>query len=79
MSGLSPIYHFKFTLEYSRTLISSPLAGQLVAFVTPNIGAANGLAVLVAVIQTLTMGYLIAPQSLPSWYLWAYWVNPYRY
>ena len=49
------------------------------ALVTPNLSMANALAVLVTVLQTLTMGFLISPPSLPAMWKWMYWVNPFRY
>ena len=30
-------------------------------------------------ISTLTMGFLLPANEIPSWYIWIYWMNPLRY
>lgn len=40
-------------------------AGQTVAYLSPNVGTANGMVTLMLVIQTLTMGFLVYPQNIP--------------
>jgi len=56
-----------------------PTLGQLLAFISPNIGAAVGIGSLVLTIFTLTMGFLIKAKDIPPWWIWIYWINPLRY
>lgn len=56
-----------------------PAFGQLLAFVSPNIGAAVGVGSLLLTLFTLTMGFLLIPRDIPPWYSWLYWINPLRY
>lgn len=56
-----------------------PAFGQLLAFISPNIGAAVGAGSLLMTLFTLTMGFLIIPKDIPPWYIWIYWMNPLRY
>lgn len=56
-----------------------PALGQLLAFVSPNIGAAVGVGSLLMTLFTLTMGFLIIPKDIPPYYIWIYWINPLRY
>ncbi|KAL7497070.1 hypothetical protein ACHAWT_008446 [Skeletonema menzelii] len=52
--------------------------GQLLAFTSPNIGAAVGVGSLLLTLLTLTMGFLLVPRDIPPWYIWIYWINPLR-
>jgi len=56
-----------------------PAFGQLLAFVSPNIGTAVGYGSLLLTLCTLTMGFLLQPSNIPPWYIWLYWINPLRY
>jgi len=56
-----------------------PALGQLLAFCSPNIGAAVGIGSLVMTFFTLTMGFMIPGDKIPPWYIWMYWINPLRY
>ena len=56
-----------------------PAFGQLLAFTSPNIGAAVGVGSLLLTLLTLTMGFLLQPRDIPPWYIWLYWINPLRY
>lgn len=56
-----------------------PAFGQLLAFISPNIGAAVGVGSLLLTLFTLTMGFLLIPNDIPPWYIWLYWINPLRY
>jgi ABC-type multidrug transport system ATPase subunit len=56
-----------------------PTMGQLFAFLSPNIGAAIGMASLLMTLFTLTMGFLLPASEIPAWYIWIYWMNPLRY
>jgi len=50
-----------------------PSLGQLVAFISPNLGSAVGIGSLAMTLFTLTMGFLIPPGEIPPWYIWIYW------
>lgn len=56
-----------------------PAIGQLLAFASPNIGAAVGMGSLLLTLFTLTMGFLLTPPDIPPWYIWLYWINPLRF
>jgi ABC-type multidrug transport system ATPase subunit len=56
-----------------------PAFGQLLAFCSPNTGAAIGSGSLVMTVFTLTMGFLIPGDDIPPWYIWLYYINPLRY
>lgn len=51
-----------------------PSFGQLLAFVTPNLGAAVALGSFLMTLFQLTMGFLIPPNSIPPWWIWLYWI-----
>ena len=70
---------FYFILMALATYWLLPTFGQLFAFISPNIGAAVGMASLLLTIFTLTMGFLIPANDIPPWYIWIYWMNPLRY
>mmetsp|Transcript_11632 Transcript_11632/g.18665 ORF Transcript_11632/g.18665 Transcript_11632/m.18665 type:complete len:233 (-) Transcript_11632:232-930(-) len=81
MVGLSPegdrvIY---FILMALGAYWLMPAVGQLVALLSPNIGAAVGLGGLSMTLFQLTMGFLIPANKIPPWYIWMYWINPLRY
>lgn len=44
-----------------------PAFGQLLAFISPNIGAAVGIGSLLLTLFTLTMGFLLLPNAIPPW------------
>ena len=48
-----------------------PAAGQLLAFLSPNIGSAVGLGSLLLTLMQLTMGFLIPANAIPPWYIWS--------
>lgn len=56
-----------------------PTAGQLLAFLSPNVGTAVGLGGLLMTLMQLTMGFFIPANAIPPWYIWIYWINPMRY
>lgn len=56
-----------------------PLFGQLFSFLSPNVGIAAVLGGILLLAFTLTMGFLIPPNSIPVWWKWIYWINPLRY
>ena len=68
-----------FILMALASYLVLPAFGQLLAFVSPNIGAAVGVGSLLLTLFTLTMGFLLSPTDIPPWYIWLYWINPLRY
>jgi len=67
----SRIFYFFLMSLASYWLI--PTLGQLLAFLSPNIGAAVGVGSVLMTLFTLTMGFLIPPNDIPPWYIWIYW------
>jgi ABC-2 type transporter len=47
-----------------------PATGQLLAFLSPNIGSAVGMGGLLLTVMQLTMGFLIPANAIPPWYIW---------
>lgn len=76
MEGERIVYFILMTLASYWIL---PAFGQLLAFVSPNTGAAVGVGSLLMTLFTLTMGFLLIPKDIPPWYIWLYWINPLRY
>eukprot|EP00565_Helicotheca_tamesis_P005194 CAMPEP_0185727222 /NCGR_PEP_ID=MMETSP1171-20130828/2966_1 /TAXON_ID=374046 /ORGANISM="Helicotheca tamensis, Strain CCMP826" /LENGTH=1454 /DNA_ID=CAMNT_0028395737 /DNA_START=41 /DNA_END=4405 /DNA_ORIENTATION=- len=56
-----------------------PSLGQFFAFISPNAGAAIAVGSLLMTIFLLTAGFLQLPTEIPGWYIWIYWINPFRY
>jgi len=54
-----------------------PSFGQLIAFTSPNLGAAVGIGSLLMTLFQLTMGFLIPPNAIPPWWIWLYWIVSY--
>ncbi|KAL3914513.1 MAG: hypothetical protein SGARI_000081, partial [Bacillariaceae sp.] len=81
MVGLNPegerVIYFILMALASYWLL--PSMGQLVALLSPNIGAAVGMGGLLMTLFQLTMGFLIPSNAIPPWYIWIYWINPLRY
>eukprot|EP01087_Luapelamoeba_hula_P008964 TRINITY_DN2282_c0_g1_i1.p1 TRINITY_DN2282_c0_g1~~TRINITY_DN2282_c0_g1_i1.p1 ORF type:complete len:1497 (-),score=261.71 TRINITY_DN2282_c0_g1_i1:27-4118(-) len=52
---------------------------QMVAVVSPNIVAANALISVVLSLCGLFAGFLITRTSIPPYWIWAYYINPFTY
>ncbi|KAJ2492593.1 ATP-binding cassette transporter snq2 [Coemansia sp. RSA 2050] len=52
---------------------------RLIGNISPNVDIAHTLSGISLLFMILYVGYLIPPQSMPSYFKWIYWINPLAY